>query len=104
MEQLRGKLRQKEKGGPFYYRLTVADGVRKEFSLKTCDEDEARQKAANLDSVWEAPTTVLSPGTRPTAKNISGSSRFSRNLQGTIRGGCGSCCSRRFFFSGKFLI
>ncbi len=56
MEQLRGKLRQKEKGGPYYYRLTVANGLRKEFALKTCDYEEALQKATELDAVWEAPT------------------------------------------------
>ena len=37
MEQFRGKLRQKDKNGPYYYRLTVANGLRKEFALKTCD-------------------------------------------------------------------
>ena len=56
MSQLRGKLRQKVKNGPFYYRLMVASGLRKEFSLKTCDYEEACQKAADLDAVWEAPT------------------------------------------------
>ena len=56
MSQLRGKLRQKVKNGPYYYRLMVASGVRKEFSLKTCDYEEACRKAANLDAVWEAPT------------------------------------------------
>lgn len=56
MSQLRGKLRQKVKNGPYYYRLMVAKGLRKEFSLKTCDYEEACQKAADLDAVWEAPT------------------------------------------------
>ena len=55
MSQLRGVLRQKTKNGPYYYRLQVTDGVRKEFSLKTCDFEEACRKAAELDSVWEAP-------------------------------------------------
>ena len=56
MSRLRGKLRQKVTNGPYYYRLMVANGVRKEFSLKTSDFDEACRKAADLDAVWEAPT------------------------------------------------
>lgn len=56
MSQLRGNLRQKVKGGPYYYRLMVSTGQRKEFALKTCDREEAFQKAADLDAVWEAPT------------------------------------------------
>ena len=56
MSQLRGNLRQKVKGGPYYYRLMIANGQRKEFALKTCDREEAFQKAADLDAVWEAPT------------------------------------------------
>ena len=34
MSQLQGKLRQKVKNGPYYYRLMVANGVRREFALK----------------------------------------------------------------------
>ena len=56
VSQLRGKLRQKVKGVPYYYRLMIANGQRKEFALKTCDHEEALQKAAELDAVWEAPT------------------------------------------------
>lgn len=56
MSQFRGKLRQKVKGGPYYYRLMVANGQRKEFALRTSDFDEACQKASDLDAVWEAPT------------------------------------------------
>ena len=55
VNQLRGKLRQKEKNGPYYYRLMVANGVRKEFALKTADFEEALQKATDLDAVYEAP-------------------------------------------------
>ena len=55
MKELRGKLRQKNKGGNYYYRLTIANGLRKEFALKTSNEDEALQKAADLDAVYEAP-------------------------------------------------
>ena len=55
MKELRGKLRQKNKGGNYYYRLTIANGLRKEFALKTSNEDEAVQKAADLDAVYEAP-------------------------------------------------
>ena len=40
MKKLQGKLRQKAKGGNYYYRLTVANGIRKEFALKTADETE----------------------------------------------------------------
>ena len=55
MKELRGKLRKKAKGGNYYYRLTITNGVRKEFALKTTDEAEAIQKAADLDAVYEAP-------------------------------------------------
>ena len=55
MSQLRGKLRQKVKNGPYYYRLMVANGIRREFALKTCDFEEACRKAAELDAVWDAP-------------------------------------------------
>ena len=55
MKELRGKLRTKAKGGNYYYRLTITNGVRKEFALKTTDEAEAIQKAADLDAVYEAP-------------------------------------------------
>ena len=56
MSQFRGKLRQKVENGPYYYRLMVANGVRREFALKTCDYEEACRKAGELDSIWEAPT------------------------------------------------
>ena len=56
MSDLKGNLRQKIRGGSFYYRLTVANGQRKEFALKTADFDEARRKAEELDSIWIAPT------------------------------------------------
>jgi len=56
MKELRGKLRQKQKGGSYYYRLTVANGLRKEFALKTSVEAEAIQRAAEIDAVYEAPT------------------------------------------------
>lgn len=55
-ENLNGKLRQNFKGGPYYCRLMVANGVRKEFALKTSDHNEACIKAADLDSIWDAPT------------------------------------------------
>lgn len=56
MQKLHGTLRRKNARGPFYYRLTVANGVRKEFALKTADELEALQRAEELDSIWTAPT------------------------------------------------
>lgn len=56
MNDLRGNLRQKNKNGTYYYRLTVAHGIRKEFALKTSDYETACQKAADLDAIWEAPT------------------------------------------------
>ena len=56
MQKLRGTLRRKNAKGSFYYRLTVANGVRKEFALKTTDELEALQRAEELDSIWAAPT------------------------------------------------
>lgn len=54
--KLQGKLRQKTKGTYYHYRLTIADGTRKEFTLKTRDYEEAVQKASELDSIWLAPT------------------------------------------------
>ena len=59
MDQLRGKLRQKVKNGPYYYRLMVTNGVRKEFSLNTHDLKEACAKAAELDALLEAPTQEI---------------------------------------------
>ena len=59
MSELHGKLRQKIPGGPYYYRLSVMNGVRREFSLKTCDFEEACQKAADLDVIWDAPTNEV---------------------------------------------
>ena len=55
MKKLQGKLRQKAKGGNYYYRLTIANGIRKEFALKTADETEAIQRAEELDSIYAAP-------------------------------------------------
>ena len=56
MQKLHGKLRQKTAKGNFYYRLTIANGIRKEFALHTTDEAEAVQKAEELDAIWAAPT------------------------------------------------
>jgi len=47
MKELRGKLRQKQSGGPYYYRLSIANGLRKEFALGTSVEEEAIQKASS---------------------------------------------------------
>ena len=55
MKKLQGKLRQKAKGGNYYYRLTIANGIRKEFALKTADEAVAIQRAEELDSIYAAP-------------------------------------------------
>ncbi len=51
MQKLHGKLRQKTAKGNFYYRLTIANGIRKEFALHTTDEAEAVQKAEELDAI-----------------------------------------------------
>jgi hypothetical protein len=59
MSTLQGKLRQKSKGGQYYYRLTIAKGNRKEFSLGTADPDEACKKAEELDSIWLASTSEV---------------------------------------------
>ena len=56
VSELRGNLRQKVKGGLFYYRLTVANGQRREFALKTADFSTACKLASELDSVWLSPT------------------------------------------------
>ena len=53
---LHGRLRQKRKDGYYHYRLTIANGTRKEFTLRPANYDEAIQKASNLDSIWLAPT------------------------------------------------
>ena len=53
---LHGRLRQKRKGGNYYYRLTITNGTRKEFTLHTLNYDEAVQKASDLDFIWVAPT------------------------------------------------
>ena len=54
--KLQGTLRQKRKDGYFYYRLTVSNGLRKEFTLHTLNYDEAVRMASELDSIWLAPT------------------------------------------------
>ena len=56
MKKLSGKLRKKNSKGNYYYRLTIANGIRKEFALKTSDETQAIQRAEELDAVWAAPT------------------------------------------------
>lgn len=56
MSKLQGTLRQKNSKGNYYYRLTIANGVRKEFALKTSDEEEAVAEAEKLDSIYLAPT------------------------------------------------
>ena len=54
--KLQGTLRQKRKDGNYYYRLTVSNGLRKEFTLHTLNYDEAVRMASELDSIWLAPT------------------------------------------------
>ena len=54
MSKLHGTIRRKEKGGKFYYRLTITADIRKEFSLKTRDEAEAVQKAEEIDAIYMA--------------------------------------------------
>ena len=53
---LQGKLRQRTKNRYYHYRLTVSNGIRKEFTLQTRDYDEAVKQASELDSIWLAPT------------------------------------------------
>ncbi len=43
VSNLKGNLRQKTKDGSYYYRLTIANGRRKEFALKTADLEKARK-------------------------------------------------------------
>ena len=54
--ELRGQLRQRTTNWVYSYRLTVANGTRKEFFLRTSNYDEAVRRAAELDSIWLAPT------------------------------------------------
>ena len=75
MSDLKGNLRQKARGGSFYYRLTVANGQRKEFALKTADFDEAHKKAAELDSIW------LSPNADVAIAQINAIKGFSKKAQ-----------------------
>ena len=43
MNKLQGTIRRKEKGGNFYYRLTIVPGIRKEFASSTfCDRSSYR--------------------------------------------------------------
>ena len=55
MSKLLGTLRKKGKKGTYYYRVQVATGERREFSLKTTDLDEACRQAATIDAVIDAP-------------------------------------------------
>ena len=55
MSKLLGTLRKKGKKGTYYYRVQIATGERREFSLKTSDPDEALQQAAAMDAVIDAP-------------------------------------------------
>ena len=57
--KLQGTLRQRTRNGYYSYRLTTSNSIRKEFALQTRSYDEAIQKAAELDSVWLAPTQAV---------------------------------------------
>ena len=59
MSEFHGKVRQKIPGGPYYYRLSVMNGVRREFSLKTCDFEEACQNADGLYAIWDTPVNEV---------------------------------------------
>ena len=48
MSKLLGTLRKKGKKGTYYYRVQVATGERREFSLKNTDLDEACRQAATI--------------------------------------------------------
>lgn len=56
MSKLLGTLRKKGKKDTYYYRVQIASGERREFSLKTTDLDEACRQAATIDAVIDAPT------------------------------------------------
>ena len=71
MKKLQGKLRQKSSKGNYYYRLTIANGVRKEFALKTADETEAIQRAEELDSIYAAPNMDVAVAQINTIKGFS---------------------------------
>ena len=75
MKKLQGNLRQKTKGGNYYYRLTIANGVRKEFALKTSDETEAIQRAEELDAIHTAPNLEVA------AAQLSAIKGFSKQAQ-----------------------
>ena len=57
--KLQGTLRQRTRNGYYSYRLATSNSIRKEFALQTRNYDEAIQKAAELDSVWLAPTQTV---------------------------------------------
>ena len=56
---LHGRLRQRTKGGNYHYRLAIANGTRRDFSLHALNYDEAIQRASELDSIWGAPTQEI---------------------------------------------
>ena len=53
--KLQGKLRQRTRNGNYSYRLSLSNGTRKEFSLKTRNYEDAVREASELDSIWFAP-------------------------------------------------
>ena len=72
---LHGRLRQKRKDGHYYYRLTITNGTRKEFTLHTLNYDEAIQKASELDSIWLAPTHEVALAQMSTTRGASGEAK-----------------------------
>ena len=51
MSKLLGTLRKKGKKGTYYYRVQVANGERREFSLKTSDPALAASK--HITETWD---------------------------------------------------
>lgn len=54
--KLQGTLRQRTPNGVYSYRLSISNGTRKEFFLRTKNHNEAVRRASELDSIWLAPT------------------------------------------------
>ena len=71
MSKLLGTLRKKGKKGTYYYRVQIASGERREFSLKTSDPDEALQQAAAMDAVIDAPNKEVALAQINTMKGYS---------------------------------
>ena len=73
--ELRGQLRQRTTNGVYSYRLSIANGSRREFALQTRNNEEAVRKATELDSIWLAPTHEVALAQMSTTRGASGEAK-----------------------------